>query len=42
MTDTIKFSIPIKNDEEGFFGRECPNEECLGYFKVELGTGSTR
>jgi hypothetical protein len=39
MSDTIKFSIPMKNDEEGFFGRECPNEECLGYFKVELGTG---
>ncbi len=39
MSDTIKFSIPIRNDEEGFFGRECPNEECLGYFKIELGTG---
>ena len=39
MTDTIEFSIPIRNDEHGFFGRECPNEECLGYFKVELGTG---
>lgn len=39
MSETIKFSIPMKNDEEGFFGRECPNEECLGYFKVELGTG---
>jgi len=39
MSDTIKFSIPMKNDEEGFFGRECPNEECLGYFKIELGTG---
>ncbi len=39
MSDTIKFSIPMKNDEEGFFGRECPNEECLGYFKIERGTG---
>jgi hypothetical protein len=39
MSDTVKFSIPMKNDEEGFFGRECPNEECLGYFKIELGTG---
>ena len=39
MSDTIKFSIPMRNDEEGFFGRECPNEECLGYFKIELGTG---
>lgn len=39
MSNTIKFSIPMKNDEEGFFGRECPNEECIGYFKIELGTG---
>jgi len=39
MSDTIKFSIPMRNDEEGFFGRECPNEECVGYFKIELGTG---
>jgi len=39
MSDTIKFSIPMRNDEEGFLGRECPNEECLGYFKIELGTG---
>jgi hypothetical protein len=29
----------MKNDDEGFFGRECPNEDCLGYFKIELGTG---
>ena len=26
-------------DEDGFFGRECPDEECLGYFKIEPGTG---
>jgi hypothetical protein len=39
MSDTLKLSIPIKNDDEGFFGRECPNEDCLGYFKIELGTG---
>lgn len=39
MSDTIKFSVPMSNDAEGFFGRECPNEECLGYFKIELGTG---
>lgn len=38
MSHTIEFSIPIENDEDGFFGRECPNEDCLGYFKVELGT----
>jgi hypothetical protein len=29
----------MRNDKEGFFGRECPNKECLGYFKIELGTG---
>ena len=39
MSDTIEFSIPIDNDEHGFFGRKCPNDECHGYFKVELGTG---
>lgn len=39
MSDTIEFSIPMDNDEEGFFGRECPSEDCLGYFKIELGTG---
>ncbi|MGH7476038.1 MAG: hypothetical protein ACRELD_07095 [Longimicrobiales bacterium] len=30
-------SIPL--DEQGMLGRECPNEECLGYFKIEPGTG---
>lgn len=39
MSDSIEFSIPMGNDEDGFFGRECPNENCLGYFKIELGTG---
>lgn len=29
----------MSTDEDGFFGRECPDEECLGYFKVEPGTG---
>jgi hypothetical protein len=33
------FSIPIKPDEDGFTGRECPNPPCEGYFKVEFGTG---
>lgn len=35
----IEFTVPMGNDDEGFFGRECPREECLGYFKIELGTG---
>jgi hypothetical protein len=29
----------MKADEDGYFGRECPIEECLGYFKVTPGTG---
>jgi hypothetical protein len=28
-------------DAKGFTGRECPNPECLGYFKVKFGTGLT-
>jgi len=39
MSHTIRFSIPMATDDEGFFGRECPNEGCLGYFKVKPGTG---
>lgn len=39
LSDEIVFSIPIQTDEDGFFGRECPDEKCLGYFKVEPGTG---
>lgn len=31
--------IPIPSDEEGFVGRECPAQDCLGYFKIKLGTG---
>jgi len=33
------FSIQITADEDGFTGRECPNPECEGYFKIEFGTG---
>lgn len=32
-------SIPIQADENGFTGRECPQPDCEGYFKIELGTG---
>ena len=35
------FSIPIEPDEDGYLGRECPVEECLGYFKITPGTGLT-
>jgi ribosomal protein L44E len=34
-----QMSVPIPPDEEGYLGRECPNAECLGYFKVKPGTG---
>lgn len=36
-----RIRIPISTDEEGYMGRECPNEKCLGYFKVMPGTGIT-
>lgn len=32
-----EIAIPIHPDEDGFIGRECP--ECLGYFKIQPGTG---
>jgi hypothetical protein len=34
-----RMAIPIPSDEDGLTGRECPNPECLGYFKIEFGTG---
>jgi hypothetical protein len=34
-----QFNIPIEADEDGYLGRECPVEECLGYFKKTPGTG---
>jgi hypothetical protein len=34
-----QFSIQIRADEDGYLGRECPVEECLGYFKITPGTG---
>ena len=34
-----QFSIPISADGEGYLGRECPVETCLGYFKITPGTG---
>ncbi|NMC14840.1 MAG: hypothetical protein GYA34_18385 [Chloroflexi bacterium] len=34
-----QISIPIQADENGFTGRECPQKECEGYFKVKFGTG---
>jgi hypothetical protein len=34
-----RISVPIGSDEEGYTGRECPEETCLGYFKITYGTG---
>ena len=28
-------SVPIKADKDGYFDKECPNEECLFQFKVD-------
>lgn len=37
LGNSIKISISL--DDDGFIGRECPNPECEGYFKVKFGTG---
>ena len=37
LEDGIRVSIPT--DEDGLVGRECPNPDCLGYFKIKPGTG---
>lgn len=37
LEDGFKISMPV--DENGLTGRECPETECLGYFKVKFGTG---
>ena len=34
-------AISIPEDENRFIGRECPKQDCEGYFKVQLGTGLT-
>ncbi len=34
-----RISVPITADEDGFTGRECPNTDCEGYFKIVSGTG---
>lgn len=34
-----QISVPIKADDDGYVGRECPEETCLGYFKITFGTG---
>jgi hypothetical protein len=39
LGNQIRISIP--QDEQGFVGRECPQPDCLGYFKIQVGTGLT-
>src|SRR5262249_25884056 len=34
-----RINIPISPDEDGYVGRECPQQECRGYFKVTSCTG---
>ena len=34
-----RISVPITAGEDGFTGRECPNTDCEGYFKIVSGTG---
>lgn len=34
-----KISVRINADENKFTGRECPQTNCEGYFKIEFGTG---
>jgi len=34
-----QFNVPINPDENGYIGRECPDQKCLGYFKITPGTG---
>lgn len=36
-----QFSISMPADQDGMTGRECPVEDCEGYFKIQLGTGLT-
>jgi hypothetical protein len=31
--------VPIRADEDGYLGRECPNPDCEDYFKITPGTG---
>jgi hypothetical protein len=34
-----QFTVSLPPDTEGFIGRECPAEDCEGYFKLQPGTG---
>lgn len=34
-----QISVSIPSGEDGLTGRECPNLDCEGYFKIAIGTG---
>lgn len=34
-----RIAVTIPTDEKGMLGRECPEKDCLGYFKIRGGTG---
>jgi len=34
-----RIEVPITKDPDGYLGRECPEPDCEGYFKIKLGTG---
>lgn len=34
-----RVQVSIQKDDEGYLGRECPQQQCEGYFKVKPGTG---
>ena len=39
MPKKIEVKVSIPKDANGFMGRECPEPECEGYFKIKPGTG---
>jgi len=39
LRELENFQVPIMSDEDGYVGRECPQDDCEGYFKVKFGTG---
>jgi len=39
LSNRLEIPIQLPTDDGGLTGRECPQSDCLGYFKVEFGTG---
>lgn len=37
----MQIAVTIPKGDDGFMGRECPQPECEGYFKIKPGTGLT-